>query len=218
MGRSLAGRIGTATSGRLPSGRALLGAALIVIAVGGVLAAHRAAVSTPSTRVMVAARDLLPGTVLAPADLATLAVELPDAVPAIPAGDADQLVGTVLAARVTTGSMLRPADVASGGGVAAPGTITVSLELDAGRAPAALRPGLRVDVLATDTERGDTSIVATGATVVERPETTDDAIGTTSGTQVDLAVGDASTAASIVDAAVRHDVTLVVPTPGVPGA
>jgi hypothetical protein len=94
----------------------------------------------------------------------------------------------------------------------------VSLELDAGRAPAALRPGLRVDVLATDTERGDTSVVATGATVVERPETTDDAIGTTSGTQVDLAVGDASTAASIVDAAVRHDVTLVVPTPGVPGA
>lgn len=216
--RTLAGHIETATSRRLPSGRSLVGAALIVIAVGGVLAAHRAAVAPPSNRVVVATRDLLPGTIIAPTDLGALAVELPESVPAVAADDADRLLGSALASRVPAGSLIRPADVASGGDTAAPGTITVSLELDAGRAPAGLRPGLRVDVLATDTERGDTSVVATGATVVERPEVTEEAIGASSGARVDLAVSDAAVAAAIVDAAVRQDVTLVVPTPGAPRA
>jgi hypothetical protein len=75
-----------------------------------------------------------------------------------------------------------------------------------------------VDVLATDDERGLTELVVRGAVVVGAPGGDGgggpESIGGPSGARVELAVADETVATALVDAAVRHELTLVVPTPG----
>jgi hypothetical protein len=199
---------------RLPGGRATAGAALMVIAAAGVLVAHRSASAPPTSRYVVVAHDLDAGHVLGRADLGTLAADLPSGVRAVPAADADGLLGRVTRTSLSELDLIRPADVIESGRFTRPGSVEVPVAVDASRAPVgALRTGTRVDVLATDPEGDGTQVLATDVLVVGIADGGDGAIGDTSEVRVRLAVDGAETATDVVDAAVRAQLTLVLPTP-----
>lgn len=199
----------------LPSGRATVGAALIVIAASGVLVAHRVASRPPTTRYVVAARDIPAGAVLTTDDLGTLAATLPAGVPSVPAADAGRLVGR--AARTALGELdlIRPADVVASSRFVPPGSVEVPVQIDPARAlSGAIRAGSRVDVLVTDPESEGTVVLARNVPVVAVGGGRSDGIGGVSGVRFRLAAPDADAATAIVDAAVRSQVTLVLPTTG----
>ena len=195
----------------------MTGAALVVVAVGGVLSAHRAAVAPPDTSVLAASRALPAGSVLAADDLTAVPADLPADTPVVAGELAEDLVGRTVLRALEPGALVTPADVGAGGATRPPGSTVVSVEPAAARMPTDLGPGTSVDVLATDDERGLTELVVRGAVVVGVPgagEGGDTSIGGSLGTRVELAVADATVATALVDAAVRHELTLVLPTPG----
>ncbi len=199
------------------TGRSMTGAALVVVAVGGVLSAHRAATAPPETTVLAAARALTAGTVLAADDLTAVPADMPADTPVVAGEFADDAVGRTLLRPLEVGALLAPADVGDGGSTRPPGSTVVTVEPAASRVPSDLGPGTSVDVLATDDERGLTELVVRGAVVVGLPGADDGegtSIGGSLGTRVELAVADETVATALVDAAVRHDLTLVLPTPG----
>jgi hypothetical protein len=207
-------RVSDRRRNRLPGGRATAGAALIVIAAAGVLVAHRSASAPPDSRYVVVARDLEAGHVLARADLGTLAADLPSGVRAVPAAEAGALLGRVTRTSLSELDLIRPTDVVEPGRFTRPGSVEVPVAVDAARAPVgALRTGTRVDVLATDPEGEGTQVLATDVLVVGVDDDGEGAIGDSSGIRVRLAVDGADTATGVVDAAVRAQVTLVLPTP-----
>jgi hypothetical protein len=182
---------------------------LVVTAVAGVLVAHRAASAPPTTRYVVAARDVTAGQVLRSEDLGLLAMELPDGVTAVPSLRATDLVGKVAAADLTELDLVRPTDV-DDGPVTTPGAVEVSVELDPSRTPPDLRAGLVVTVLSTDPS-GGTRVLARRSVVTAVDEVVDRGIGGSDGLRVRLAAGDETEAAALVDAAVAAELTVVVP-------
>ncbi len=188
-----------------------------MVAVGGVLSAHRSAVAPPSSSIVVTSRALLAGTVLEDADLVPVPARITGAANVLGGEQLEDLRGRTLRRSLDAGAVLTPNDVGAGTPRTPPGSQVVSVEVDAGRTPSGVRPGVVVDVLATDDERGATDPVVTGALVVGAPDPTADsagtAIGSTLGPRIDLAVADRTAASALVDAAVRHELTLVLPTP-----
>ena len=198
------------------TGRSLLGAALVVGSVGTVLAAHRAAVAPAGTEVVAAARDLRAGATLRAEDRLLVRADLPAEVATVPAASAPTVIGATLTGDVEQGALLTTSDLTPTG--AAPlGSSRISLSTPPERTPRNLGPGVRVDVLVTDAEQGTTDLVISGATVTATTAGGDGAIGTGAPMVVELAVPDGLAAAAVVDAAVRHQVTLVVPTGTPPG-
>ena len=201
-------------TGRLPTGRATVGAVLIVLAATGVLVAHRAASQPPTTRYVVAARDVPAGQVLTADDLGTLAADLPTGVTSVAADRADQLIGQITRSPLGELDLVRPSDVVAAASFIPPGSVEVPVEIDAARAlPGAIRSGSRVDVLSTDPDEDGTVVLARDVLVVDVGGDEDsEAIGGTGGVPFRLAAPDADAATAIVDAAVRSQVTLVLPT------
>ncbi len=164
---------------------------------------------------MVAVREVPAGSPLSAADLGTVTAEIPDDLNTIDKADADDLIGR------TTRVALRPMDLVRDGDVFESGRFgpdaTNELVLDLPPAAAmhgALEAGDRVTVLSTDPDSTGTSTVATGVLVTSVQGDDDDAIGVDGGIRVRVGVADVATAEAIVDAAVRTDVTLVLPAPG----
>jgi Flp pilus assembly protein CpaB len=198
----------------LPSTRALTGAALIVAASAGVLVAHRSASQPPTTRYVVVTHDVPAGHRLTRADLGTLAADLPSGVTAVESADADRVLGRVTRASLSEMDLVRSGDVLEAGRFTTPGSVEVPVEVDAGRSLGdALRPGSRVDVLSTDPEAAGTATLATDVLVVAVDGESADGIGGSGARRVRLSAPDATTASAIVDAAVRAQLTLVLPTP-----
>ena len=139
-----------------------------LLAAGAVLAGLRTvARPAPATvEVLVAARDLPSGTVLAGDDVVARAFPV-DLAPAAASG---QAAGRVLAAAVRRGEVLT--DVRLVGPAltdAVPGETVLPVRLpDAGMATL-LRPGDEVDLVATDPGTGETSVVASDVTVLATP-------------------------------------------------
>ena len=200
---------------RLPSGRATVGALLVVVAAAGVLAAHRSAGGAPSTRYVVVARDVPAGRTLTGDDLGTLAMDLPPGVGAVRAADAAGLVGKVTTGPLHPLDLVRPGEVVEAGRALGPDTVEVPVTVDGDRSLAgAVHAGTRVDVLATDPDAPGTVVLARDVPVVAVGPEDDGAIGSGSGRQVRLAAPDDDTAVRIVDAGVRSQLTLVLPTAG----
>src|SRR5262249_55219180 len=151
--------------------------------------------------------------------LGTLAADLPDGVPAFDAADATDLLGTVTRAPMAELDLVRPSDVVAadrrGPPRARPGP-------GPGGAPRPLRgagrAGQRVDVLATDPDGLGTVALATDVLVLDVESDDDADIGGTAGARYRLAAPDRATAVAIVDAAVRSQLTLVLPTAQSTGA
>lgn len=197
--------------GQLPSRRATLGAALVVLAAAGVLTAHRSATRPPTTRFVVAAHDVPAGSTLRKSDLGTLAMELPSGVGSVTAADARKLIGTVTLHPLRALDLVRPNDVASGADAPDAGSVEVPVEIDRARSlGSSLRAGSRVDVLSTDPD-GEGTVVLARDVLVVAADRRDDGFGSSGATSFRLAVPDSATATAVVDASVRSRITLVLP-------
>lgn len=199
---------------RAPTGRAMLGAALVVLAAAGVLVAHRAATRPPTTRFVIVTHDVAAGTTLEADDLGTLAMELPHSMAAVRADDARSLVGDVTLHPLRAFDLLRRSDLTDRVGATDAGSVEVPVEVDRGRSlGGAVHAGTRVDVLSTDPDGAGTVVLARNALVVA-VEQGEGGIGSTGGSRYRLAVPDPQTATEVVDASVRARLTLVLPDPG----
>lgn len=199
---------------RAPTGRALAGAALITIAAGGVLVAHRSAEQPPTTRYLVATHDLPAGTRLSAGDLGSVAIDLPGDVTAVAESDADRIIGRMTRHRLSELDLVRPGDVHDADRTGDPDAVDLALELEPARAlDGALDDGDVVDVLATAAgEAGTTTVLADGATVLSVNDGgAEGGIGSSGVVRVRLRLPDRATATQVADAAVRSDLTLVRP-------
>jgi len=189
----------------VPSGRALLGGALVAVAAVGLFLTWRGAGSTPAHRYAVAARALAPGDPVGPADVRFAPIDLPHGVARAAFPDAAALEGRVALAPIGAGELLQQGELSDQ--VAGPPAAEVSLRLDRALAvDGRLRPGDRVDVFGTDEQA--THLVASGVRVIA----SDDAGGSFgAGDQltVTLALTDGGQQQAVVSAARAGTVTLV---------
>lgn len=142
-------------SRRLPGGRAVVGALLVTTAAVATFGAYLNATAEPTTTYLVALETLDPGTRFDDVDQATAVfgsatVDLPDPLRAraIPVADIESLVGQVLVAPLGRGELVTRTAVVDDGGVAPAQTMSFAITRTAA-VGGALRPGERVDVLAT---------------------------------------------------------------------
>lgn len=140
---------------RLPAGRAVVGALLLMASTVGVYGAYLDARSDPDTRYLVASTEVLPGTRLADADAISarfeavpleLAPELAERTFLLE--DASSLIGRQVVAPLAPGELLTRSAVVADGGV--PDAETVSFPIASSAAlDGTIRVGERIDVLAT---------------------------------------------------------------------
>jgi Flp pilus assembly protein CpaB len=160
----------------LPGGRAVVGALLVTAAAVSVFAAYLNATAEPDTSYLVASTTIDPGTRLT--DITAVAERFearpldldPDlAARAVALDDAGSLVGRLVVAPLEPGELLSRSAIVADGGVA--DAQTLSFPIDRASALAgALRPGERIDVLATygSGDGAYTVYVVRGAPLVAR--------------------------------------------------
>ena len=194
----------------LPTGRAVVGGFLIALAALGVFAAYTSATAGPTTRYVVARRDVPIGTRLTAEDLTTLAMDLPEVVTRTAVFSTEgPLVGATTVGPIRRGELVQAGDVVEKRSGA--GELEVSFELESARALAGtLRAGERVDVLATFGAGGETYTV----TVVRQArvlETSREGGGLAGGDSdvISLAVASSEEAMALTHAVNAGKVTLV---------
>lgn len=150
----------------LPSGRAVVGALLVALAVVGLFAAAGRGEPGPTSIVVVAALPVAPGQVITAEDLRTTPVTLPAELAAQTISDPDAVVGAVSLAPLAPGELVQLSALRRGGAVGA--SPEVSVRLPAARAlDGRIQRGETVDLVATLGPSGDacTSVIVTGAVV-----------------------------------------------------
>ncbi len=193
--------------GSLPGARPVVGGLLVALSVLGLLASYRAATDAPSTRYVVAARDVGPGQQLEAADLDLVEIDLPPTLAGHAFKDVATLLGATSIAAVEAGELVQHGAVTRPEG--APERAQISIPVAPSRAlQGQLRPGDRVDVIVTDDRSGGpvTTTVVAGATVVE-VFGVGDALGAGSSITVTLSVPP-SVLEAVAEAASVGDVTL----------
>lgn len=153
----------------IPGGRAAVGGLLVTLSVLGTYSAHRAASAPPTTRYLVAARDLAPGHVITGDDLRFVALDLPGRLGRSGAfTDPSRVIGSATIGPLGAGELVQAT------ALTAPDELTgqrISFPLDAAFAlDGTLRAGDRVDVIATFGQGLDavTEVIARQATVISR--------------------------------------------------
>lgn len=132
---------------RLPDSRAVLGALLVAASVVGIYAAYSGAHHGPRAYYVVAAHTIRPGDALAADDLTRTRVDLPPALRNRAFSDPSVLVGATALSPVESGELVQAGQVIRKRG----GTQTseLSFPIEASRVAPSLRPGDRVDLVAT---------------------------------------------------------------------
>ena len=184
----------------------MLGGVLMAVAVVGVFAAYEQAGRRPTDPVLVAARDLRVGEVVAADDLRTVEADLPGATAGATFTSAEALAGRVVLGPIAEGEIVQAGSVTDQ--PAEPDIHEVAVELPRGQiAVGRLKEGERVDVFVTSDDL--TRSVVRGAEVVEIDA--DDGGSLTSAREVTLVVavptGDA--VAALVHALRTGEVTVV---------
>ncbi|MBW3613962.1 MAG: hypothetical protein KY439_01450 [Actinobacteria bacterium] len=215
--RSTGTEAGPAAGGRpvrrrssLPSGRAVVGGLLVALSALGIFAAYTRATAGPTQSYVVARTDLPLGGRLTAQDLVLLPMELPPAM-AERAGFSSvrSLEGATVIGPVRRGELVQASDVLRKRSGAA--ELEISFAIESSRALAgSLRPGERVDVLATFGGGGDSYSV-----LVVRQAMVLDAVGGGSSLAqgrtetITLAVSTSEEALALTHAINAGDVTLV---------
>lgn len=163
----------------LPNGRAVVGGLLVATAAVGTFAAWSEADDPPSTRYVVAARDLPVGTALDADDLTVVAVDVPSPLAARVFDRVDLVVGQHTVGPLAAGELVQRSAVVAPEG--ADDHRQVSFAIDTADALAGtLEVGEAVDLLATyGSTAADsvTEVVASGAVVAGLPVVDDGAGG-----------------------------------------
>lgn len=180
----------------LPGGRAIVGAFLITAAAVGVFAAYLDATALPSDSWLVAADEIVPGTVLETSALDTVAMDVPVAQSAqlVPAERIDDVVGRVALGPVRTGDLLQWTTVLADEPPAGASTFTFSVPGSRVALRGELAAGDTIDIVAT---YADTTVyVARDIALLTRP-----AAGSGDGaTTITIAVEDPGTVLAVANA------------------
>jgi len=193
----------------LPTGRAVVGGFLVALSALGIFTAYSRAAAGPTTRFVVARHDVPAGTRLTADDVVLLPMALPDVVveSAVFAAE-DAVVGATVVGPIRRGELVQVGDVVrkrSG-----PEELELSFSIDAARALAgSLRPGDRVDVLATFGSGADTYSVTVVRQARVLQSQTDRGALATSSVLLSLALPSSDEALALTHALNAGEVTLV---------
>ncbi|HYI61904.1 MAG TPA: SAF domain-containing protein [Acidimicrobiales bacterium] len=192
----------------LPGGRAVVGGLLVAVAAVGTFAAATGAGRGPGHQVVVAARDIAPGTVLSEGDVELVAAELPAGTRGRAFTAPAQVLGAVAVGPLSEGELVQAGGLADGVDAAVP---TFSLAVPTAAANGGvLERGDTVQVFATygsDTT-ATTRLLAAEAGVVG-VDGGDTELGTADQVQVILAIRSAEERSRVINAAVSGAVSLV---------
>ena len=196
----------------MPPKRALVGGALIALAALGVFGAHRNANSDHGERFVVATRDIAPGTVIKRSDLGAVKLDLPDGISAIGVGDATDLIGRVVSGPIAELELISADDFLPADHFVQPDGVDLAIDLPAARAmEGVVTAGSIVTVLSTDPEGAGTTVLTDAALVSSIQAPSRDSISSAGAVRVVLSVQGQELASSIVDASIRSDLSLVLP-------
>lgn len=193
----------------LPGGRAVLGGLLVAVAAVGTFAAYGDATAGPSTSYAVAAADLPVGHRIGPGDLDLRAMDLPDALADRAFTSPDALAGAVTLAPLGEGELVQAGGLLPAGATDAPAA-ELSFAVPADRAVnGTLRPGERVDVLATygTGTAAETHVVVRGALLLGNDDGVE-AIGASTRV-LTVALDDADDVLALTHATRAGEVTVV---------
>lgn len=192
----------------LPGGRAVVGGLLVAVAAVGIFAAVSGAGQGPSTRYVVAARDIEPGATLSPGDLELSAIDLPEGQRSRAFTQEGDVTGAIAVGPLSAGELVQAGGLADGTDAAVP---TLSLSLPEANANAGdLQRGDTVQVYGTygaDTA-GTTILLATEASVVS-VTTGEETVATGGEVLLRLAVTSPDERKAILNAAFTADISLV---------
>jgi Flp pilus assembly protein CpaB len=156
----------------VPGGRAVVGGLLVAVAAVGVFAAYGDATAGPSTSYAVATSDLPVGRRIGPSDVELRSMDLPAAVAGRAFTSADAVVGAVTLAPLARGELVQAGALVPAGGAPTPAA-ELSFAIPVDRAVnGTLRPGERIDVLATYGTGGaaHTTVVVRGVLLLGNDE------------------------------------------------
>lgn len=196
------------TRRELPSRRAALGALLVTASAAAAFAVANAGDGAPSTRYVVTSRALPPGSVLGPADVRLVALDLPADQAASALTDAAVLDGAVLRGPVAAGALLTDAVLQPAGAGAELRTYReVSFAVPRARALLGdLAPGDRVDVVATVEDRS--AVLVQRALVIDADGSSDDLLAGDD-VVITLALTDGTDALAVVHGAAAGSLTVL---------
>lgn len=203
--RTIARRVG------LPSGRAVVGALLIALAVVGLFTSYRSSQAETGTPYVVVADTVPAGAVIGPSDLTTRVLDLGEIADRTLTSP-EAAVGSVAIQTLLPGQLLQEANIATPAAGVDAATYEVSFAAERERAlDGRLVPGETVDVLATLDEDGEscTTVVAAGASIVRVGNSADDVLTNRSSFSVTLAVASPDDVLGVVFAADEAEITLV---------
>ena len=143
---STGGRPASATSGSRSAPMALVGLACVVVGAVVFLAAHVGLDRRES--VLVVARPVASGQVIAANDLVVAQVSLSSGARSVPSSRRAQVVGKTATVGLVPGAVLAPAQLGTASALQ-PGEAVVGVALKAGQSPRGVRPGTRVQVVDT---------------------------------------------------------------------
>lgn len=192
----------------LPGGRAVVGGLLVAVAAVGTFAAASGAGRTPGTEVVVAARDIAPGTVLGAGDVELVPVDLPPSLGARVFTSAEPVLGAVAVGPLAAGELVQVGGLAPATEAAVP-TFALSLPTAAANG-GRLQRGDRVQVLATYGADASavTRLLAGQARVVDVDRGGSD-LGASGQVQVILAIASAQERTAVINAVTSGTITLV---------
>ncbi|MHB8452694.1 MAG: hypothetical protein ACYDAQ_19910, partial [Mycobacteriales bacterium] len=184
-------------------------AAGVVLVVGCALLFATVALRTSSSRpVLLIARSLPAGHVLAPGDLAAVSLPGASAVASLPAALEASVVGRPLAVGLLAGSLLTPAALGPASAVSA-GEAVVAIAMKAGQYPPMLGPGDQIQILDTAASTAGTPATPTSGPVSAVVLAVDTApAGSPAAAVISVQVAQ-STDAEVADLAAAGDASLV---------
>ena len=192
----------------LPATRTVAGALLVTAAVFIALGATSGFFTRSTTHVVVAARDLAPGTRLTTADITTTEVELDSQLAKHTIGKTEVAIGTTMTGPLKSGEIVQPGALVQTAAQA--GGVEVSFALPTARAVGGtLASGEVVDVVATEKGAYQARVVASRARILTSKAAGNASLGANGDTVVTLGVATREQATAIVGAIDTGTVTLI---------
>lgn len=198
----------------LPSGRAVIGALLVTLAVVGLFASFRRSQAETGSSYVIVANTVPNGSVIEADDLAVRLLDLGE-IGGTTFRSIPDAVGSIAIQTLVPGQLLQEANVVAPTepGTAVANTVEVSFSVERPRAlNGAIQPGEVVDIIATLEADGQTCslVVAPKAQVTQVRGGTDDGLSSSSGSlTVTVAVADNDALLGLVFAVDEAEITLV---------
>lgn len=197
----------------LPSGRAVVGGLLVVLAALGAFVVTGREVEDKRLPYLVAAAELPPGHVIGPTDVRPELLDLPPALAqtSVHQSAQEDLIGAVVLGPLGAGELIqRSALTPPGAAGQSNSAVEFSFILPEGRTPRSLRPGEHVAMLST-TGRDDNAVttVVVADAIVTDFVVDDEGFASSGDVVVTLAIEDADDVLEAVNAAQATDVTVL---------